>query len=219
MPDSSEAPDGLITADEKLKHTHRLIREGRWADFKRTCDDIRQRKRAGCMERAQAVHEAWMETLELFPPLPPKLAPEPNDDDEEAIVAKDAFERFLGQSIDIKADVLEAYQRLPQPGLIAEDFERGGAWLLYDLARKDVAKRQVFVHTVAVKYLDQAQKAEEAAGAEGGSDKLLKLIDTLQAEMEKGKARTVKCQDCGAEVPCPVRYGGDPEPSVLEATA
>ncbi|KKK95474.1 hypothetical protein LCGC14_2672470, partial [marine sediment metagenome] len=125
------------------------------------------------------------------------------DGDEESVIAETVFDRFVSQKADIQADVEEAYQKVPQPGLCAEDFERGGAWEMYRLARKNDANRKVFVYDFAAKYLDKVQKAEEAAGKGEGSDKLLELNDTLQADMEAGKARTVKCPSCGTEVPCP----------------
>ncbi len=181
-----------ITAGEKLKHKHRLEREGRSAAFATRREEIRQELRGKRVARPLAVEKAWRQALEEFPPLPVEEEP-PETEDVEATLETIQRHESSASDLDIQKDVVEAYQKLGRPGLSVNDFDRGGAYLFYRLGRVNIHK---FLLEFGVKYLGKITGEEEAEVSEHDVN-----LDDLIAKMEREVPAERKCPKCKAMIP------------------
>lgn len=68
-------------AESKILLTHRLQREGRWAEATLFMDEERERLKAAGRRRAEANAGAWKAAAEKFPPLPPPAATDTEEEE------------------------------------------------------------------------------------------------------------------------------------------
>ncbi len=181
-----------ITAGEKLKHKHRLEREGRSVAFATRREEIRQELRDKRVARPLAVEKSWRQALEEFPPLPVEEEP-PDTEDVEATLETIQRHESNGSAIDIQADVAEAYKKLRLTGLSINEFDRDGAYLFWKGYKDNIRE---FLREYGVKYLGKIAGEGEAEV----SERDVKLDDLIE-KMEREVPAERKCPKCKAMIP------------------
>lgn len=217
----SDATDHPITDDEKRVLSQRLQREGRYDEFMSERAEIQQEKRANGVPRAIALSESWREAAERFPPQPvDEKEQKPKPGKVSYLTAEEVEILDAKPDPSFTEEVQWVYDNFANKDVRPVDALATSTWGLLQWARGSQVK---FYGDLVPKFIAAPQEeADKAAKAQKGesSDKLLELTAKLQEEAAAGRARTVTCPKCQTEVPCPVRYGGDPVSNVLEgATA
>ena len=184
-----------VSAEEKLAITKRLQAVGALEAFNQRREEIRQEKKKAGASKPHALAKSWRQAMAEFANL---LEEQPTDIpvESEEQPKPETVERFKSACLDVAADVSEAYEKLGQPGLMADDFDRPGSWRFYRFARSNQLNEFKFLNEFVVKFLSKTQ-ANDAP--EEWSDRDVKLDDLL-AEVEKEFPSTVKCPHCGGEV-------------------
>jgi hypothetical protein len=120
----------------------------------------------------------------------------PEEEEPEEPLSAETEERFKSAPLDVQADVQEAYEKLGQPGLKVNVFDRPGAWEFYQFATKHDKNREAFLKDFVVKFLHKEAKDKDD-GKEGWSEKDIELVSLLEAMTEECPAQmTVKCPYC-----------------------
>ena len=191
-----------LSESEKLLHTNRLRKEGCWSEFGLRKEEFRTKLLAEGATRKQARDGAWVQAIAELPVVKePKEPEEPALTDEQIVRLKAA-----SSEIDIRADILFAYNKRWLKGLSVMSFEeRPGAYQFWRLGKDNNAK---FIE-LALKYLRQDDE-DDASKPDERDVELGDLMTSMEKEFPVEGAKEA-CPACSAmlQLPNSRRTGDD----------